>query len=79
MPKFCTCFPQFSFSNMKSKKSDEVDNISTKSEKKYLVHEKKSKIVLKPEVQEKSWMNVLIERDRTFIQKRIAQIGYYKI
>lgn len=55
---------------------DEKDNSSTKSqEKKYLIHEKKSQILLKPVEKEKSWLDVLIERDRTFIQKRIAQIG----
>ena len=55
---------------------DEIDNSSTKSkEKKYLIQEKKSQILLKPVEKEKSWLDVLIERDRTFIQKRIAQIG----
>ena len=55
---------------------DEKDTSSTKSkEKKYLIQEKKSQILLKPVEKEKSWLDVLIERDRTFIQKRIAQIG----
>ena len=55
---------------------DEKDTSSTKSkEKKYLIQEKKSQILLKPVEKEKNWLDVLIERDRTFIQKRIAQIG----
>ena len=76
MPKFCTCFSQFSFCNSKNNSMDEKDTSSTKSkEKKYLIQEKKSQILLKPVEKEKSWLDVLIERDRTFIQKRIAQIG----